>query len=96
MVARVYRDLLTADCAGEVVNVCSGRPYSLRTIVALMEEIAGYEIAVRVNPAFVRANEVRTLVGSTTKLHRLVGDSGNIALPDTLRWMAQECVAASA
>lgn len=96
MVARVYRDLLTADCAGEVVNVCSGRPYSLRTIVALMEEIAGYEIEMRVNPAFVRANEVRTLLGSTVKLHRLVGDSGSIALPDTLRWMAQECVAAPA
>lgn len=88
-VARIYRDLLVADCAGETVNVCSGQPYSLRGIIAMMEDIAGYTIDVQVNPAFVRANEVRTLLGSTEKLHRLVGASASIALPDTLRWMAQ-------
>lgn len=96
MVARVYRDLLASDCAGEVVNVCSGRPYSLRAIVAMMEEIAGYPIEMRVNPAFVRASEVRTLIGSTAKLHRLLGNSGDVALPDTLRWMAQAPVAPAA
>jgi nucleoside-diphosphate-sugar epimerase len=88
-VAKIYRRLLEVDCAGETVNVCSGRPYSLRSIIGMLEEIAGYEINVRINPAFVRANEVKTLLGSTEKLHRLVGDIDDIALPDTLRWMAQ-------
>lgn len=89
-VARVYRDLLQADCAGQTVNICSGQPYSLRAIVGMMEAIAGYAIEVRVNPAFVRANEVKTLLGSTAHLHALVGEHGHIPLQDTLRWMAQE------
>ena len=89
-VARVYRELLQADCAGQTVNICSGQPYSLRDIIAMMESIAGYAIEVRDNPAFVRANEVKTLVGSTARLHALVGQHGHIPLQETLRWMARE------
>lgn len=89
MVARAYRGLLEHDCAGEVVNICSGRPYSLRNIIGMMQEIAGYEIDVRVNPAFVRQSEVKTLVGSVKKLHNLIGDFEPIPLEETLRWMAQ-------
>lgn len=87
-VVRAYRGLLENECAGEVVNICSGRPYSLRDILSIMESIAGYEIDVRVNPAFVRKSEVKTLVGSPDKLQSLVGDFGIIPLEDTLRWMA--------
>lgn len=89
MVARAYRGLLEHDCAGQVVNVCSGQPHSLRGIIAMMQKIAGYEIEVRVNPAFVRQSEVKTLVGSPDKLHALIGDAGAIPLQDTLCWMSQ-------
>lgn len=87
MVARAYRGLLEQDCAGETVNICSGRPYSLRAILDMMREIAGYEIEVRVNPAFVRQSEVKTLVGSPDKLRALVGDLNVFSLDETLRWM---------
>lgn len=89
MVARAYRGLLERDCAGEVVNVCSGRPYSLRAILTMMEDIAGYEIEVQINPAFVRQSEVKTLVGSPAKLQFLLGGLEAIPLEQTLRWMAQ-------
>jgi nucleoside-diphosphate-sugar epimerase len=89
MVARIYRGLLERDCAGETVNVCSGQPYSLRKIVSMMEEIAGYQIEVQVNPAFVRQSEVKTLIGSSEKLRALLGDLEVIPMSDTLRWMAQ-------
>ncbi len=87
MVARAYHGLLEQDCAGQTVNVCSGRPYSLRSILDMMQEIAGYDIEVRVNPAFVRQSEVKTLVGSPDKLCSLVGKLDAFALGDTLRWM---------
>ena len=87
MVARAYRGLLENDCAGETVNICSGRPYSLGAIIRMMQEICGYQIEVRVNPAFVRVSEVRTLVGSPAKLQALVGDLPLLRLEDTLRWM---------
>ena len=87
MVARAYRRLLQTDCAGETVNICSAQPYSLRSIVETMEEIAGYRIAVRVNPAFVRASDVKSLVGSAEKLRARIGDLQVIPLRETLLWM---------
>lgn len=92
-VAGAYRDLLKADCAGQTLNICSGRPYSLRAIVAMMEKIAGYAIEMRVNPAFVRDNEVKTLIGSSARLTTLIGDKNVIALPSTLQWMVDEAIA---
>lgn len=86
MVVRIYRRLLERQCAGKVVNVCSGHPYSLRDIIATMQTIAGYEIEVQVNPAFVRQSEVKTLVGSTDYLRSLVDgpETTPIPFPQTL------------
>lgn len=87
MVARAYAALLGRAPAGEVFNVCSGTTYSLKDVLAMMAELAGYEIEVRVNPAFVRANEVRRLQGDCRKLRREIGGFETIPLRETLRWM---------
>lgn len=87
MVAKAYTALLTKAPAGEVFNVCSGETHSLKDVLAMMAEIAGYEIKVRVNPAFVRANEVQRLRGDVGKLIGAVGMLDAIPLRETLRWM---------
>jgi nucleoside-diphosphate-sugar epimerase len=87
MVAASYRRLLAASPAGEAFNVCSGRAYSLADVLDIMSHIAGYQIEVAVNPAFVRANEVLTLVGSNAKLARAIGPVESVPLAETLRWM---------
>jgi nucleoside-diphosphate-sugar epimerase len=86
-VASAYRRLLDADAVGEVVNLSSGRAYTLNEVIGMMEDLAGYRIEVRVNPAFVRANEVARLVGSNEKLARLIGPLDTIPLQQTLQWM---------
>ena len=86
-VARSYRQLLEAQSAGQTVNVCSGHGYALRQVIAAMQEIAGYEIDVRVNQNFVRVSEVKTLVGSPKRLWSLIGERAAIPLPQTLQWM---------
>jgi hypothetical protein len=53
----------------------------------MMSDIAGYRIAVQVNPAFVRANDVLTLSGSNAKLQRAIGPVVPPPLVETLRWM---------
>jgi nucleoside-diphosphate-sugar epimerase len=70
-----------------VYNVCSGDAYSIEQILAMLAELAGYRIEVDVNPAFVRANEVRHLVGCNRKLATAIGELGLIPLADTLEWM---------
>lgn len=87
MVARSYRRLLAAAPAGEAFNVCSGTPHSLAGVIDTMGDIAGYRIEVRVNPAFVRANDVLQLTGSNRKLASVIGDLAPTPLQETLRWM---------
>lgn len=82
-----YRRLLEARAFGRTVNVCSGRTYSLRDIISMCSEITGHEIEIRINPEFVRKNEVRTLSGDNDLLKTLIGDWEVPPIRETLRWM---------
>ncbi|WP_447005107.1 NAD-dependent epimerase/dehydratase family protein [Saccharothrix isguenensis] len=86
-VARYYRRLVEVAPAGSTLNLCSGVAHSLTEVLEMMAAIAGYEIEVEVNPAFVRANEVVRLVGSRQRLVDTVGDEPVIPFADTLEWM---------
>ena len=89
VVARAYRGLLAAPAAaaGKTFNICSGQAYSLGEALDMMADIAGYQINVHVNPAFVRANEVVRLVGDNTRLVAVTGPIAAPPLAETLRWM---------
>jgi nucleoside-diphosphate-sugar epimerase len=89
MVATAYRRLLSVSPAGQAFNVCSGQAHALGDVVATMGQIAGYAIDVKVNPAFVRAKDVPTLVGSNDKLTSVIGSIDPTPLSETLRWMYQ-------
>jgi GDP-6-deoxy-D-talose 4-dehydrogenase len=89
-VAEYYRRLLQRDSnfiSGDTFNICSGTGHSLLEAIEIMKEISGHSPEIRVNPAFVRANEVKKLVGSRTKLEQAIGKVDAIPLRDTLRWM---------
>jgi nucleoside-diphosphate-sugar epimerase len=90
---RSYRLLLEAPAQGLVVNVCCGTAYSLRSILDRMAKIAGYQIAVDVNPAFLRTNEIPRLVGSITRLRSTIGTQDHSSIEDTLSWMYANAVA---
>lgn len=90
VVAEVYRRLLeTTASVGGTYNVCSGRAYTLQEVLQMAREITGHDIEVRVNPAFVRANEVKRLSGSRAHLEAAIGPIADIPLRDTLRWMLE-------
>ena len=97
MVCDAYLALLERGVPGEVYNVCSGRPLSLRHVVAAFERLTGHAISVSVHPGLVRANEVRTLCGSPAKLVGCIGALRPQPLDGLLEWML-DCasVAASA
>jgi len=89
-VVRSYRQLVAGSPASwpdPVFNVCSGRSTSLQGVIAMMEEIAGYQIVVKVNPAFVRSNDVLSLTGSRARLDHAIGAVAQVPLAETLRWM---------
>ena len=89
-VVDAYARLLDCPNAiGETYNICSGRAVSLRQLLDMVSEVSGHWPEVSVNPALVRADEVRTLIGSNAKLEGVIGKLVEIPLEDTLRWMLE-------
>lgn len=84
MVTEAYLRLLDAGEAGQVYNVCSGLPYSLLSVLERLTQLTDHRPEFRVNPNFVRANEVHRLCGDPSKLRRCLG-----VLPD---YTLEECL----
>lgn len=88
VVCSIYQKLLeTPNAVGKTFNICSGVTHSLKDIISIMERIAGYQIEIRVNPEFVRPNEIKRLVGDNSYLHDVIGVQTYPEIEQTLRWM---------
>lgn len=100
LVAECYTKLVEARATpavrGEIFNTCSGKGHSLQDVLTMMREISGHAPEIRVNPEFVRVNEIKSLVGSRKKLESAIGAVTDIPLIETLRWMYQHSEAANA
>lgn len=75
---------------GQTFNVCSGRAYSLREVLGMAEQLSGRSMEIRVNPAFVRANEVPRLLGSSAKLQAYLCPQEKTPMEATLRWILED------
>jgi len=93
-VVRAYRALAEAGEPGAAYNVCSGPPASAAELVAWLGEAAGVPVEQVVEPAKVRAQEVKELRGSHAKLTAATGWEPVIGLRMTLRdtvaWWREE------
>ena len=88
-VATIYRMLIENCPAGETLNVCTGQTYSLKEVILLCEKLTGHKIEIRVNPEFVRENEVRELKGDNSKLINLIENFPSYTFEETLSWMLE-------
>lgn len=85
IVANIYRRILeTPIVVGNIFNVCSGRVHTLAAVLDMVSQLANHRPEVWVNPAFVRANEVKVLLGSRAKLEATIGIVQDIPLEKTL------------
>ena len=83
-VCEVYKRLLESTVNSELVNICSNRGIKLLDVIDKMNEIAKYKIEVKVNPAFVRKDEIKTLTGNEKKLFSIIGEVKQKSLNQTL------------
>jgi nucleoside-diphosphate-sugar epimerase len=86
-VCNAYLKLLEKANIGEIYNICTGSPLNLRSVISLLQSITNHQLEIRINPAFVRANEVHRLCGSPIKLNECLGTLQHPPLEDTLQWM---------
>jgi nucleoside-diphosphate-sugar epimerase len=87
MVVDCYRRLLDKPQPGRVFNVCSGNGHTLRSVLQMACELSGHSPEIRINPSFVRSNEVHTLIGSRAALEAAIGPIRGPTLRETLQWM---------
>ncbi len=86
-VCEVYKKLLESNATSDIVNICSGIGIKLLDVIDYMNKLAGYNIEVSVNPAFVRPSEIKSLTGSTARLASAIGSLQNIGIATTLKRM---------
>ncbi|MDP1785635.1 MAG: GDP-mannose 4,6-dehydratase [Sulfuricurvum sp.] len=85
-VARAYLLLAESSLTSEVINIASGKVYSLRDIITMAESASGHFLDIVINPEYVRPNEIERLGGDNTKLRNL-GWSPTVGMEETVRWM---------
>lgn len=86
-VAFAYLELLQNEQASGIYNICRGEAVSLTHVVERLAELSGHSLEVKVNPAFVRLNEIKTLYGSPSKLKAAIGEYQRYTFEETLAWM---------
>lgn len=90
MIAEAYARLLREPNAiGSCFNVCTGRAYTLREVLEIVEGLSGHRMEVKVSRNLVRSNEVRVLLGSNLRLKSVVGSLPEYDLKNTLKWMIE-------
>ena len=88
-VCQIYLKLLGGGIAGHTYNLASGRSYSLHQVISELANISGHSLEDKVNPQFVRANEIFRLAGDPRKLESCIQPIAWRSLEDTLGWMYQ-------
>ena len=82
-----YYKLLLCNAKSITVNLSSNHPVKLLDVIDMMNTIAGYTIKVKVNPLFVRENEIPSLSGSTKLLETFIELENRDTLHKTLQTM---------
>lgn len=86
-VVDAYIKLIQAAPIGQTINVCSGNLYSLREVLELTAKLTHHKLEIKVNPNFIRANEVISLGGDPNLLRRYISDWNPHPLTETIKWM---------
>ena len=86
-VARVYSKLVSNCIAGELLNVCSGRFYSINWILNFCEKVTGHKVVIKSDENLRRGNEIKLLWGDPSHMEDVIGEASMYTLDDTLSWM---------
>jgi nucleoside-diphosphate-sugar epimerase len=89
-VTDIYTRLLrTPSAIGKIINICSGQAITLRRVIDALQSHTGHAIETVINPEFVRANDIRTLVGANQQLCELLNTQLEFDLNQVLQQMLQ-------
>ena len=83
-VVKAYYLLLKEGKIGEVYNICSGNGIALKDIISKMSGLLNIDVEIKTNPALIRPNENKKIIGSYQKIKHELGWSPEITLEKSL------------
>lgn len=83
-VVRAYWLAAINGSPGEVYNICSGKPVSIRTLLDRLLAFTDEAIEIQIDPGRLRAAEITRLYGSPKRFRKLTGWEPVIPLDQTL------------
>lgn len=86
-IAQAYAILAEQTGVSDTYNLCTGNGHKLLDVLDLMEKLAGFRPRISINEKFVRANEVKRLVGDPSKIERVTTSIREYGLRESLKWM---------
>ena len=86
-VCEAYKRVLESNTDSKILNLCSSRGIKLMDIISIMNRLANYEIEIKINPKFVRKNEIKKLIGSSKLLFETIGEIKQPPIEETLKVM---------
>ncbi|PLX15428.1 MAG: epimerase [Candidatus Muiribacterium halophilum] len=84
-VCYVYKKLLLSDCSNAILNICTGKAYSIREIIKIIGKITNNNILIKKNKRFFRKNEIPLLSGDPSCLNSIVDNPINYDIIDTIK-----------
>jgi len=89
LIAQAYVGLLSRIETGAVVNLCTGKGFTVRQVLEQMDRLTGRSLNIEIDPHLVRANELKVLIGDPARLKHIIPDLPEYSLEETLTWMLQ-------
>ncbi len=83
--ANAYYLLLKKGISGEAYNICSGKAYSIKSILDILLSMTEVKVKLKVEKSKLRANDTPLLIGDYTKLRRATGWKPKISFDKTLK-----------
>lgn len=90
MVCGAYLSLIKNGVSGEIYNVCTGKPFSLLSIINMLKKITGRSMDIGIQSELIRPNEILRLYGNPSKLLSCIGTLDQFSIEDTLNWMLED------
>lgn len=87
---QAYEALLTQPHTYATYNLCSGRSYSLQTLIDHLSEISQHDVCIVQNPAFMRAQDILVQQGNNSRLLNEFSLPAPVPIFQTMRWMLSE------
>ena len=71
-ITECYYKLAFSTYSSEIVNMCSGKVYSLEEVINLSSEITNHQLEICINPDYIRKDEIFKLSGDPDKLYKMI------------------------